>query len=173
MVNFPETKFIIDKMLGRLAVWLRILGYDTQLHPGPDRHDLVWRSLKENRLIITRDTHLTHRHVVRFIFIKSDFIREQVKQLLQEYPEEVRIVKEYLFTRCTLCNTRITQIPKTQAEGKVPPYIYNSVKQFSYCARCNKIYWPGTHWEKLLKDLESMDVYHEKTITDKPDSSQR
>jgi uncharacterized protein len=171
MVNTPETKFIVDKMLGRLAVWLRILGYDTQLHHGPDRHDLIWRSLKENRIIITRDTHITHRHVLRFIFIKSDLIREQVKQLLQEYPSEIQIIKERLFTRCTLCNNLVTGIAREQVQGRVAPYIYNSTEKFAYCQKCDKIYWQGTHWEKLLKDLQSMDVHHESNGAHKKNAS--
>ncbi|MDD5492103.1 MAG: Mut7-C RNAse domain-containing protein [bacterium] len=161
MVNTTETKFIVDKMLGRLAVWLRILGYDTKLHLGPDRQELVWRSLKENRVIITRDTHLTRRHVCRFIFIKNDHIREQIKQLLQEYPTMVQVTKEQLFTRCTLCNTPVIAITKEKVRGRVASYIYESIKQFSYCALCDKIYWSGTHWEKLLKDLQGMDIHYE------------
>lgn len=161
MINTPEIKFIVDKMLGRLAVWLRILGYDTQLHQGSDRHDLIWRSLKENRVIITRDTHITHRHVLRFIFIKSDFIREQIKQLLQNYPAQIQLIKKRLFTRCTLCNTLLAEISREQVQRRVAPYIYNSTEKFAYCQKCDKIYWHGTHWEKLLKDLENMDIHYE------------
>ncbi len=171
MTEQAEPKFIVESMLGRLAVWLRILGYDTEFQAKPSRHDLLWRSIKENRVIITRDTHITHRHVLRFIFIKSDFIREQVKQLLQEYPADIQIKKERLFTRCTLCNTLLTGITKEQVRGRVAPYIYNSIEKFAYCQKCDKIYWSGTHWEKLLKDLESMDVHHESNGAGKNNTS--
>ncbi|MBI5554907.1 MAG: Mut7-C RNAse domain-containing protein [Elusimicrobia bacterium] len=161
MIEQSEPKFIVDSMLGRLAVWLRILGYDTEFHSGPGRNELLLRSLKEDRIIITRDTHFTRRQVIRFIFIQSDFLREQVQQLLQQYPNEIKVRKERLFSRCTLCNHIVIHIGKEQVRGRVAPFIYESIKQFSYCALCDKIYWPGTHWEKLLKDLAGMGAHGE------------
>lgn len=149
-------KYIVDSMLGRLATWLRILGYDSEFFHEAEDKGLLLRALKENRTIITRNSHLRKRLGLKIIFIKSDFIREQVRQLLTEQADEFVLVKERLFSRCTLCNREVESVPKENVRGRVPPYVYDTYATFSQCTRCHKIYWQGTHWEKLLQELKTM-----------------
>lgn len=150
-------KYIVDSMLGRLAVWLRILGYDATFYQeNNDGGNLLLTALKEQRIIITRDTHLLKKLGQKMIFIKSDFIREQVKQLLTEYPNEFTVATARLFSRCTLCNSPVEPITKELVKGRVPPFVYETSHEFSQCPVCQKIYWRGTHWERLLHELEKM-----------------
>jgi len=148
-------RFIADHMLGKLAQWLRILGYDTVFSPEYDDADIVRLALREGRVILTRDRGLIARVAVReFIFIESQDHTEQVKQvfdILKVRPDIGRI-----FTLCPVCNRRIVAVDKDQVEGAVPPYVYQHKDNYSKCPKCRRIFWQGTHHERTLKKLRAI-----------------
>ncbi|MDI6641236.1 MAG: Mut7-C RNAse domain-containing protein [Elusimicrobiota bacterium] len=147
-----EPKFLVDFMLGRLAKWLIIWGYDAEYYRQSDRHGILLKSLQEKRVILTRDHTLSKKRAWKLRLIKSNFLDEQIEQVAQEF--ELKLDKERLFSRCTICNLPIEQIEKEKIKDKVPPYIYNSQTEFSYCKQCGRVYWPGTHLEMILNKLE-------------------
>jgi uncharacterized protein with PIN domain len=146
-------QFVADKMLGRLARWLRIAGQDVTYGPELSGAGLLRAARRENRLILTRDRALARRNPPEFLLILSDHFRDQLKQVIDEF--RLDPLKD-AFTRCVECNARLEPLAKTAAEGKVPPYVFATQEKFSCCGKCRRVYWPATHQEKMLEELRSL-----------------
>jgi uncharacterized protein with PIN domain len=144
-----EMRFIVDGMLGRLAKWLRVLGYDTTYFPHLDDDRLVRLARAEGRLLLTRDRDLARRRGLQCLLIESDHLEEQLGQVLAE----PALTEEHPFSRCPVCNTPLQKVKKPELEGRVPPHIFRTHKDFSLCPNCDKIYWPGTHWARMQEKL--------------------
>jgi len=144
-------KFVVDFMCGRLARWMRILGYDTLYMRDTDRGKLIEVARKEGRIIITRDTHLPGTPGVKVFLLSSEFIREQLKEIRKNFPPAE------MLTRCSLCNTPLEKVPKEKAKGNVPEYTYLTHDEFYYCPVCKKFYWEGTHCEFMREFLREVD----------------
>jgi uncharacterized protein with PIN domain len=157
MGNRNEPKFIVDFMLGRLAKWLRMLGYDTVYFTGRDKTRLLFQSLTENRIVVTRDHRLSWKRAWKLVVVNSDHADDQLKQVLAEC--KLIVTQARFFTRCTLCNGVIQAVPdKAAVKEKVPEYVFKTQEMFSRCLSCDKIYWQGTHLELLLKDLQRLGI---------------
>lgn len=148
-------KFLCDQMLGTLAKWLRICGFDTYFANSEISDDeLLEMAKKENRCLITRDKELTIRAKKRkleLIEINSTDLDEQLSCVLCN----VTLDKTKILTRCTLCNSTLDEIKKEGAKSKVPEKIFENNEKFWLCPSCNKIYWVGTHYEKMLNKINS------------------
>ena len=146
-------KFVVDFMLGRLAKWLRILGYDTVY---ADKHldeSLLLTSLKEGRILVTRSKTVSKKRALKLVFIVSGSFIEQVRQLAREL--NLKINEEYFFTLCTFCNAPLLPVEKKDSlKTFVPDYVFQTQNKFSRCPTCGKVYWPGTHYGLLLKTLK-------------------
>lgn len=148
-------KFIADEMLGRLAKWLRMLGYDTIYKTPTSDSSLVNQAFREQRIILTRDTRLIERkYIPRYILIKSDDYNEQLKQIIKDL--NLQPNPNLFFSRCILCNTEIESISKDLVQKKVPLYIYETQKSFLHCPKCDKVYWAGTHVEMAKERLKEI-----------------
>lgn len=135
-------------MLGRLAKYLRMLGFDTKYEKEIEDKELLRDAKDEGRVIVTRDTHLIKRKDARNICIL--LTKNDVKNQLIELNNAIPVFsKAAPFTRCSVCNTLLVPITKEQAGKKVPPYVFKTQNQFSYCPACDKVYWPATHIAKL------------------------
>ncbi len=144
-------KFIADDMLGKLAKWLRIMGYDTVYHSSISDGELLQRGAMENRIILTRDTHLVARTSPdKLLLIRYDNIWEQLRQVVEELNLNVR---GYLMTRCSVCNCKVISVDKQSVEGKVPDYVFQTQSEFSRCPQCERIYWKGTHYQRMRQRL--------------------
>jgi len=147
-------KFIVDVMLGKLAKWLRILGYDTIYNSQYTDNELFFKAHLEKRILLTRDKELANRMNPDFrLYITSLMVREQLKQVIIEYKLDT---KNATFTRCTLCNELIQPISKNSVENKIPRFVYDSVQIFFYCDKCDKIYWPGSHIKNVNQILAEL-----------------
>jgi len=150
--NYSEPKFLVDFMCGRLARWLRILGYDTEFIKDTSRHKIMMKSLAEQRIVLTRDTRLSKKKVYKLILIKSDKIREQVRQVIKEL--NLKLKKEKFFSICSVCNKQVLQVEKEKVKGLVPLYVYQTVNEFYQCPECKRVYWQGSHYDLFLKEVE-------------------
>ncbi len=143
-----EPKFIVDEMLGRLAKWLRAIGYDTLYYKDGSDSGLVQRALEEDRIILTRDTRLVERKLARKSFlIKSDRTWEQLKEVIEEFKLDAT---NKLFTRCMICNEMLQTASKDDVRGNIPIYTYLTHNEFYICPTCGRIYWSGTHKDNML-----------------------
>ncbi|MFH0931374.1 MAG: Mut7-C RNAse domain-containing protein [Candidatus Zixiibacteriota bacterium] len=146
-------KFICDDNLGKLAKWLRTLGYDTLFSMDIEDTELVSKALKDNRIILSRDTELKRFKSAEknFLLLSSNNPLEQLKEVLRKY--NLKPEQENLFTRCMVCNQVLVSVPKKEVENKVPPFVFKTQESFVYCSKCDKLYWGGTHVKNLKKKI--------------------
>jgi len=145
-------KFICDQMLGTLAKWLRIMGYDTIYGDGDDSR-LIKIAVDEKRVLLTRDKEL-HKRCPDSILIESTELGEQIKNVMNSL--DLKIIMENTLTRCTVCNVPVEKISKEQVKGKVPAHAYETHDEFWICPECKRIYWIGTHWENMKNFMEKL-----------------
>ena len=143
-------KFIADSMLGRLAKWLRLFGYDTVYFKGKADSELIYESIKQQRIILTRDAKISKNRPLKIVFIKSENFKDQVRQAAEELG--IKFDGKCRFTRCVECNRELAAISKEKVKNAVPCYIYDTCSKFSFCPGCKKIYWEGSHL-KLASEL--------------------
>jgi hypothetical protein len=154
-------KFVVDSMLGKLARRLRLMGYDTYFDVKADDHDILKISNDEDRFVVTRDTQMAKIHGAKIFLIKSTDIKEQLKEiskLAKIRPASTRgeLDSEQSFSRCPECNTPVKEVSKEEVKKIVPKFVYETLNKFSYCEKCKKAYWQGTHYEKLVKELKNI-----------------
>lgn len=147
-----EESFLCDHMLGTLARWLRILGFDAA-YPEPPLDDevLAERARQEGRVLLTRDRDLDARTGVRTLYITSDVLEEQVREVLHEL--ELRVTDA--LSLCPLCSARLEEVDKEAVEGRVPPGVYAQQETFWRCPSCGQHYWQGSHWERMTEQIEA------------------
>lgn len=146
------TKFILTKELGKLARWLRLLGYDASYYHQEDLGKLLITSLREKRLIITRCHKLKKSSPSGVVLIKSCFLKEQLRELKKMV--NLSFDRDKVFTRCSLCNTLLIKIDKKEEKEKIPEYVYQTHNFFMKCPSCGRVYWEGSHWGNINKIKE-------------------
>ena len=151
-----ELKFIVDNNVGKLAKWLRMLGYDAVFFDGSDDSYLVAKALAEDRIILTRDTQIMKRGVItsgrlKAILINSDEPEPQIRQVIDTLNLDCRLRP---FTLCLECNQPLEERSKDQVKDRVPPYVFLKQKQYMECPACHRIYWRGTHWKAMTEKLK-------------------
>jgi uncharacterized protein with PIN domain len=150
-------KFLVDRMLGKLARDLRLLGYDTLYYKGEDLRELIDLGRKEHRLILTRNSRLIpKRPEDQIVQIAEDSPALQLRELISR--NDIPLEEGRFFSRCLLCNALLEKVSRQAAEGKVPDFIFQHHKDFVRCTRCQKIYWPGTHHEHMLKKMRALRI---------------
>ena len=143
-------KFIADVMVGKLARWLRILGFDVAYSNKFEDDELLRIAEGENRIILTRDRGLASRRMsAKCLLIASDNYKEQVRQVIAEFNLE----HFDMFSRCIECNTELRQVDKEDVFERVPPFVYLTQERFAMCPSCGRVYWHGTHAAEILKQL--------------------
>lgn len=150
-------RFVADVMLGRLARWVRALGYDTLYDAAWNDAQLAEIARREQRVLLTRDVELTKRRGVAAVLIADDKVMAQLTQLLRE----LQLDDAGAFTRCIECNTELETVTTAQVAARVPPYVLATQTQFKACPQCGKIYWRGTHWNHMRAALRAMEQAHE------------
>jgi len=150
-----KMKFIADRMLGKLAKGLRMLGYDTIYYQGENAYPLIKLAREEGRVILTRNAKLIPKrpedHILRIMEDKPSL---QLRELIQK--GIISLHEGRLFSRCLLCNIFLHEIPREAAEGKVPDFIFYQQKAFSRCPQCLRIYWQGSHPNNMKRRLEEL-----------------
>jgi uncharacterized protein with PIN domain len=145
-------------MLGNLARWLRILGFDTAYDPAAADAALVAQAVAEDRLLLTRDRRLVLRRAIRdrHLLLRSQHLGEQLRQVLDELAVTPR--PEELFRRCLDCNRPLLEAPREAVRDQVPASVYAAHQRFTRCPACQRIYWPGGHVERTVKRLRRMGI---------------
>ena len=149
-------KFIVDSNVGKLAKWLRLMGYDTLFFNGGDDSQLVAIAQAEGRVILSRDTQIMKRRVItsgqlQAILIQSDEPELQMHQVVDALGLDYQFKP---FTICLECNQPLIERSKREMKDLVPPYVFRTQSQFMECPACHRIYWRGTHWQAMTRKLE-------------------
>jgi uncharacterized protein with PIN domain len=147
-------RFIADVMLGRLAKWLRIAGFDVLYSNTFSDEELISISNREGRVLLSRDTRLLIRRPVKeFIFLESQDIQTQIRQVF----ERMRILKlPFTLTRCLSCNEALIETARESVRTSVPVFVYNTQLHFKSCPKCGKVFWAGTHRSAVIRTLEKL-----------------
>jgi uncharacterized protein with PIN domain len=147
-------KFIADAMLGRLAKWMRLLGFDVLYYPEINDSQVVKIARQQERTVLTRDTGLLMRRGLKdTIFIKSDEVYEQ----LAELKDRLNFLNADPMGRCVLCNGTLSRVPrKEEVRNMVPDFVYHNIRDFTKCAACGKIYWEGSHYKRFKEKIEEL-----------------
>ena len=148
-----ELRLLADSMLGRLAKWLRLLGYDTAYDNAATDPQLARRARAEARILLTRDRELAGRRGLRILLIESQVLEEQVRQVL----EALGPPPFPALSRCTVCNVALEPVSHAEVAGRVPQYVLRTHGDFRYCTGCKRIYWPGSHVSGIRDRIEAFD----------------
>ena len=148
-------RLLADAMLGSLARWLRILGFDVHYDPELADADLVELAVTDDRVILTRDTRLIRRRKARnHLFVRSSALEEQLRQVITEL--RFRVLPHRVLGRCLRCNEPLADLPAAEARSRVPAYVARTQDRFRRCPTCHRIYWRATHVERMLQRLKRM-----------------
>jgi len=151
-------RFIIDQNVGKLAKWLRMMGYDSLFFTGEDDSQMVRQALAENRILLTRDTGIMKRRVVtsgrlKAILMESEEPEQQMRQLTADIDINSGARP---FTICLECNQQLIDRKPGEVKDRVPPHVYKTQTQYMECPECRRIYWRGTHWKAMLNKLQGI-----------------
>jgi len=146
-----EKRFAVDVMLGKLAKWLRLLGFDTRISLFSDR-ERVESFLSEGLVPVTRREKF--QKIEGVLFISGDHHFEQLKELLSKLRLDESCLR--LFSRCMVCNARLDPITREAAFGAVPDFVFETASDFGRCPQCERVYWPGTHKGRMLEKLSTV-----------------
>ncbi len=152
---------MVDHNVGKLAKWLRMMGYDSLFFNGSDDSGMIATALAEDRVILTRDTQIMRRWLVttgrlKAILIGSDEPELQLKQVIGTLNLEIHFRP---FSLCLECNQPLIERSKGQVKNRVPPYVFQTQEQYMECPSCHRIYWRGTHWQAMTKRLKRFTEY--------------
>jgi uncharacterized protein with PIN domain len=153
-VMTTDPRFVADVMLGKLTKWLRVMGIDVSYDPDATDAQLLQCAARTGSILLTRDRRLLYRRgPVQGLYIESDYYHEQARQVVQAFHLGNRI---RVFSRCLRCNAPLRAISKQLVVDRVPPYVYATQLTFKHCARCDRLYWGGTHRDNMLRQLKAM-----------------
>jgi uncharacterized protein with PIN domain len=149
-------------MLGKLAKWLRILGFDT-FYANADLtdKDLMKIAKKEKRIIFTRDKELIIRgkkEKIPIIAIESLDLDLQINEALIY----LKIEEKNILSRCIVCNIILNTINKSKVKGKVPKKVFENNEKFWICSNCNRFYWMASHYAEMINKIKKIKKFHTK-----------
>lgn len=147
-------RFIADSMLGRLARWMRLSGYDVTYMKDLSDAEIIESAKSGGRILLSRDAKLCEkagRESVDAVIIKSTELPEQLRQLIAERKLVVRDSPN--FARCTACNSEIEKVNKEEVAYKIPEKVLERIDEFWACKECGKVYWHGGHWKKIKEQV--------------------
>lgn len=148
-------KLLCDDNLGKLAKYLRMLGFDTYFKSSVSDAELLGVMLKENRFVLTRDHQLIKRiESGRYLLLESNIPEEQLKAVIDN--QHLEIVKGDLFSRCLECNEKCVEISKDEIKADIFPYIMKTQDKFMRCPSCRRIYWQGSHYKDMVEKLKEI-----------------
>lgn len=150
----PLTRFILDGHLGKLASYLRILGFDVIYAAGAVDEALAAISAAENRILLTRDRGLLKRNLIRYGYcLRDQNPRSQLLEIVRRYD---LLLELQPFTRCPQCNGLLQPVEK---EAVAPQLLSNTLAcfdQFWQCADCRKAYWRGSHYQRIQNWMNAL-----------------
>ncbi len=147
-------KFLLTREVGRLARWLRILGYDARYEPSVNTSACVLAAITEDRVLVTRNRRIGRRHAGTIVCLGSDDVKAQLRELGQRLGLCWDASK--MFTRCLVCNRPLEAVEKNSVRDRVPEFVFTTQERFHQCPACRRVYWRGTHWGHVTQVLEEI-----------------
>jgi uncharacterized protein with PIN domain len=136
-------------MLGKLAKWLKILGFDALFFSKIEDDELLALARKENRILLTKDTGLIQRAKdIPTLFLESENWQDQIQQVVDHFQLNEKVAPH---SRCIDCNRELKELPKKNAKNLVSSFVFEKADSFALCPNCGRVFWRGTHF----KDMET------------------
>ncbi len=149
-----KVRFILDVHLGKLARYLRLCGFDTLYDNAYEDHTIADISVREHRIILTRDIGLLkYSRVQHGYWLRSDQPLEQLKEVVQRFDLKEQV---QMFTRCMECNGVIERVDVAKIAHQVPEGTRRYYNEFYQCRSCGKVYWKGSHYEDMMRRIASL-----------------
>jgi uncharacterized protein with PIN domain len=162
-------KFVLDVHLGKLAAYLRMLGFDTEYGRANTDATLVHISTSEHRILLTRDRGLLkHAAITHGYWVRETNSRRQVAEVIQRF-HLARAIRP--FTRCMACNGPLTRISKEQARSLIPERPIDLHEEFHRCGDCGRVYWKGSHYARMRRWVEELASEDSKIVPAPPDTT--
>jgi uncharacterized protein with PIN domain/sulfur carrier protein ThiS len=147
-------RFILDVHLGKLASFLRMLGFDTLYFPDTKDDQMLSISLEEERTLLSKDRDLLHHEsLIRGYHVLADDPREQIAEVVHRFDLFASFSP---FTRCIRCNTLLEPVEKEKIIDRIPPKVRQYYDEYFYCCLCDHIFWKGSHYEKMKLFVEEI-----------------
>ncbi|OPX63093.1 MAG: hypothetical protein A4E29_00406 [Methanomassiliicoccales archaeon PtaB.Bin134] len=144
--------FMLDGMLGTLARWLRIMGYDSLYVQDADDRRMLQLLEGNQRVLLTRDRQLCARAGPRGFLVLSDDLDSQLEAVAGEFG----LSPEGRMTRCSACNGALVTQEKEEVRGDIPEGTWSAHDEFWRCGECGKVYWKGAHWNNIRRRMEEL-----------------
>lgn len=146
-----QFRFVIDSSLGKLAKWLKIMGFDAH-YQSLYQKDEIKRLLDERRILLTKDYKLKEK-LSPSILITQNNVKNQLMEL--KNPGLLPVAKEFWFRRCIICNILLQNVQAKDARGRIPDFTLNqNTGEIRFCPKCKRYFWPGSHRVRMKKQLE-------------------
>jgi len=153
-VHLKSYRFVVDGHLGRLAAYLRMLGFDTWYERFADDAQLAAISSSEQRVLLTRDVGLLKRREIEEGYcVRSDKPHEQLREISYRFALYPQFAP---FQRCMNCNGPLVPVSKAEVDAVLPPHTRETKNEFSRCPACGKVYWRGSHYARMLGWIEDL-----------------
>lgn len=143
-------KFAADRMLARLARWLRLLGIDTSFDESIDGAAMLKLARAEGRILLTRDKRLKTASDV--LFLRSNRLHDQLREISSHFP----LGAQAALSRCSRCNSPLMVVDREIVRMRVPPFVYANNEKFFECPSCAHIYWSGTHPARISAEIRKI-----------------
>ncbi|HWQ52466.1 MAG TPA: Mut7-C RNAse domain-containing protein [Bryobacteraceae bacterium] len=149
-----DPRFVLDTHLGRLAGYLRMMGFDTLYRNDYGDEELARISREERRILLTRDRGLLKRGAVTHgSYVRETAVRGQLAEVLRRFD---LFRAAHPFRLCMRCNTALEPAARDQVLDRLPPRAAELYHDFLVCPGCRRIYWKGGHYERMRRFIESI-----------------
>lgn len=149
-----ESRFVLDSHLGKLARYLRILGFDAASRNDLNDEAIVDRALNERRIIVTRDVGILKRSdVTHGYWVRSGDPETQLREVVDALDLRGQFAP---FTRCLVCNTPLESVEKEAVADKLPPRVAGAFDTFKRCPSCDRLYWQGSHYDRMTQIVDNL-----------------
>lgn len=155
------TSFAVERTLGRLGKWLRLMGFDTLSEIEYPRGTFMQRIGSERTFLTRTHPSLRVHATLRTIFIQSNHPRDQLVELIRKTAMRLEDLRP--FSRCIICNEPIVFVSKDDIQRLVPDYVWDTQTRFRQCPKCGRVYWKGSHTERGLKRI--IEIFNEPSLT--------
>ena len=147
-------RFVADRMLGKLAKWLRVLGCDVVYLKRADEEEIL-EKLQEGWTLLTRNRRARSWQGKGGVFVvKDNDPKLQLREVVKSFG--LRELDDAIFSRCLNCNHPLDEVRREEVREEVPEYIYQTQREFHRCKDCGKIYWPGSHAVRMRQQLKEI-----------------
>jgi uncharacterized protein with PIN domain len=147
--------FLFDRMLGKLCIKMRMLGYDAMLNPEGENGRFFLNATNAGRTAVTRARSMGDRPGRKPVILRSGDVTEQIVELFASTGEAPLFEP---FSRCLECNALLVGESAEAVRGRIPPFVEENFHRFHRCPECNRIYWEGSHFQAMSDEVKAIEA---------------